>query len=180
MKWLAVLLLMISLSDCAKVPRVGVVEDKGTDFPVVVMEGQPHWLQTAHDYMALSAQQALAEMATLPKDRSAPFERYRYALLNQQLRDKAGWIRARDTLRILSQDTELDQEFRWLAKLLLDYNQAMINAQARHHQMAWELASSQIAQQELRDKIRALTDLEQSISQRKGIVVQGRGLSVDE
>jgi len=56
----------------------------------------------------------------------------------------------------------------------------MINAEARHHQMAGELTSSQLAQQELRDKIRALTDLEQNISLRKGKVAQEGGFSADE
>ncbi len=181
MKWLAVLLLLIvNLSGCTLLTQQGGTGGRDSYLSVVDVEKQTHWLKTAHDYMDLSPKQALAKIKTLPSNRSNPFERYRYALLNQQLRDRTGWVRARDTLRLLSKDENLEREFRWLTEVLLDYNQAMINAEERQHQMAVELTSSQAAQQELSDKIQALTNLEQKISVRKGKVAEMKGLLDDE
>lgn len=178
MKWLAVLLLLIvNLSGCTLSTQQG---GRGSYLSVVDLEKQTHWLKTAHDYMDLSPKQALAKIKTLPSNRSNPFERYRYALLNQQLRDRTGWVRARDTLRLLSKDENLEREFRWLTEVLLDYNQAMINAEERQHQMAVELTTSQAAQQELSDKIQALTNLEQKISVRKGKVAEMKVFLDDE
>ena len=128
------------------------------------------WVQTAHASTQLSPAQALERISELETRKMSPYERFRYAALNQQLNDRTGWIRARDTLRDLAHERTLPDNLQQLATLLQQHNQAMINAEARRHQMAQELDAAQVAQQALETKIQALTNLEQQISNRKELV----------
>lgn len=125
------------------------------------------WLQVVSETEELSPEQALAEIAELDTHMSTRFQRFRYAVLNQRLHDRAGWIRARDTLRELTEAHSLEVDELRLATMLMQYNQEMINAEARQHQMAKELDATQLAQRQLEQKIQALTSLEQNISIRK-------------
>ena len=128
------------------------------------------WVQTAHASTQLSPAQALERISELETRKMSRYERFRYAALNQQLNDRTGWIRARDTLRDLAQERTLPVNLQQLATLMQQHNQAMINAEARRHQMAHELDEAQVAQQALEQKIQALTNLEQQISNRKELV----------
>ena len=128
------------------------------------------WVQTAHASTQLSPAQALERISELETHEMSHYERFRYAALNQQLNDRTGWIRARDTLRDLAHERTLPDNLQQLATLLQQHNQAMINAEARRHQMAQELDAAQVAQQALETKIQALTNLEQQISDRKELV----------
>jgi len=92
---------------------------------------------------------------------------FRYALLNQQLNEREGWIRSRDAYRYLLATETLGKELRGLTKLLLKYNQNMINWDTRYSKVQIQLKESEAMQQVLEEKIQAITNLEQSISGRK-------------
>ena len=147
---------------------------------VVELDQLVLWLQTAYALMQLSPAQALERISELETRNMSAFERFRYAALNQQLNDRTGWIRARDTLRDLSQERGLRDNLKQLASLLQQYSQAMINAEARRHQIAHELDDSQVAQQALKQKIEALTNLEQHLSHRKELVTDAQELDPEQ
>ncbi len=143
-------------------PATGSLQPEVVDLDQLVL-----WVQTAHASTQLSPAQALERISELETRKMSHYERFRYAALNQQLNDRTGWIRARDTLRDLAQERTLPDNLQQLAILLQQHNQAMINAEARRHQMAHELDAAQVAQQALEQKIQALTNLEQQLSNRK-------------
>lgn len=150
---------------------------------VTEIEQVNYWLETTDRVMAYSPAQALQYLNLYQGTEQRPvteYDHFRYALLNQQLRERSGWIRARDTLRQLHDSEQLKPELRWLIAILLDYNQRLINAEERRHQMALELDASQREQRELQQKITALTNLEEKMSIRKEQVNEARDQSANE
>lgn len=142
------------------------------------------WLGEISRLMAFSEEQAEAELQqTFTSAAQQPERLFRYALLNQQLKDRLGWIRARDSLQQLSAHADLSMPLLALVRLLEFHNQAMINADSRQtrllnalqeeqqqrQRLAAELLLSQQQVVELSQKIEALTNLERSMSIRRAL-----------
>jgi len=135
--------------------------------PVLSAEQRYYWLRLADLYMELMPAQAQQRLDEIGDEEKTILQWYRYALLNQQLNDRLGWIRARDAFRYVLASENLSQELYGLTKLLLKYNQNMINWDARYNKVKIELKESEAMQQVLEEKIQAITNLEQSMSSRK-------------
>lgn len=140
--------------------------------PVLSAEQRYYWLRIADLYMALTPTQAQQRLDQIGDEEKTNLQWYRYALLNQQLNNRVGWIRARDAFRRVIASESLSQELYGLTKLLLKYNQNMINWDARYSKVKIELKESEAMQQVLEQKIQAITTLEQSISSRKEQVAE--------
>lgn len=131
------------------------------------------WLQIAFTTMQLTPAQALEQLAVFPSSREKPVDRFRFGLLNQRLNDRTGWVRARNTMRELGRDQQLDPQLVHLVNIFMQYNQSMINAEARQHLMAQDLEKVREEQRALQEKIEALTSIEQNISTRKELTADG-------
>ncbi len=140
--------------------------------PVLSAEQRYYWLRIADLYMELTPTQAQQRLDELGDEEKTTLQWYRYALLNQQLNDRAGWVRARDAFRYVLATESLSQDLYGLTKLLLKYNQNMINWDARYSKVTIELKESEAMQQVLEEKIQAITNLEQSMSSRKEQTVE--------
>ncbi len=140
------------------------------------------WLRQLDETMKLNEEQAEQQLKEMTGKKSKDPERlFQYALLNQQLHDRLGWIRARDSLRELQQQGGMSANLETLVTLLLFHNQQMINNDVRHTRLlealdqeqqwrestAQALLRSQVQATELSEKIKALTTLEKSISIRR-------------
>ncbi|MEH6472675.1 MAG: hypothetical protein V7752_15635 [Halopseudomonas sp.] len=160
--------------------------------PVVTHPEPPvhDWLQRVRSTMQLSEEQTQAELQQFSGNKTKqPELLFRYALLNQQLKDRLGWIRARDSLQQLAARPELSAEQLQLAQLLQFHNQSMINADARQARLLGALeerietlhttaAALQLSQQqviELSEKIEALTNLEENMSIRRALTSEPAG-----
>lgn len=138
--------------------------------PVVELEQVIYWLETADSYMQLSPEKAQQRLERIQDaGKGSDVQLFRYALLNQQRLNRNGWVRARDAFRELSTRSSLNAEIQWLARILLAYNQAMINRDDRQDKLTRALGESNAARMKLEAKIEALTNLEESISIRKGL-----------
>lgn len=165
---------LLSLGGCqfAAVPTdnqqpIAPVVDVGEGSVATQKEPIIEWLGVAVETAQMSPAQALEELSALEGSGESEIDRFRFAMLNQQLDDRTGWIRARNTLRKLIREDNLDAQVTGFVTLLMQYNQSLINAEARQHLMAKELESAQDEQRQLQDKLNALTTLEESISTRK-------------
>ncbi|MEH6822529.1 MAG: hypothetical protein V7629_01300 [Motiliproteus sp.] len=154
-----------------------------------------HGLNEVERSLTLTEEQAQAELQVLTKGKiDKPNRIFIYALLNQQLKDLPGWIRARDSLQQLSVNSELSAPLLQLVRLLQFHNQSMINADARqtrllqalreddekHQELVAELQLSQQQVIELSNKIEALTNLEKSMSIRRALTTDTpKGLADD-
>jgi len=136
------------------------------------------WLDTARSFQSVSPQEARLRLDQI-KEVSDTLLSFKRALLYQQLSQLEGWVNARDLFRELANDTTLDRNQRDLAQLYQSYNQANINAQQQlqnkdrllaSQQQQIESLQNQISELEL--KVKALTTLEQSISDRKAQSVE--------
>ncbi|MFT6914699.1 MAG: hypothetical protein ACJAWL_000995 [Motiliproteus sp.] len=165
-----------------------------------VVEAQTHadldlWLSELSRLLALNEEQAEAQLQqAVTSQAELPQRLFRYALLNQQLKDRLGWIRARDALQQLAADAQLSLSLLSLVQVLQFHNQAMINADARHtrllnalqeenlqqQQLAAELRVSQQEVFELSQKIDALTNLEKSMSIRRALTTDTPKGTVDD
>ena len=132
------------------------------------------WLHEADGALQLSARDARAELASRQAESSTPAERYRVALLHQQLGEWNSWVLARDTMRQLRADETLPPDVRRLAGLLEIFNQSRINAHQQRTELRKTLAGQEelLAQrqrevQALEEKIRSLTNLEDSMHKRR-------------
>ena len=171
---------LLLLSGCQQL----VVND-GSNGPPPRVEEKVYsdWLGLMAQILSLSDEQLQQQLKAIGKKPKAPRQLFRYALLNQQLNDRLGWIRARDSLRQLLKSTELSPADRSLLTMLQQHNQAMINAHARYsrllealeqgqqeqQQLAQALADSEAKSAQLAQKIRALTNLEKSMSIRRAL-----------
>jgi len=135
--------------------------------PVLSAEQRYYWLRIADLYMELTPTQARQRLDAIGDEEKTTLQWYRYALLNQQLNNRAGWIRARDAFRYVIASESLSQELYGLTKLLLKYNQSLINWDARYSKVKMELKESEGMQRVLEEKIQAITNLEQNMSSRK-------------
>ncbi len=155
----------------------------------------PGWLLEVDRLMKLNEEQLQRELQSFAdKSPDQPKQLFRYAILNQQLKDRLGWIRARDSLRKLSTSDKLSDDLVLLVQLLQFHNQSMINADARksrlvsaleeglqHQQVITEeLETSRRQTEQLTEKIKALTNLEKSMSIRRALTTDTPGESVNE
>ncbi len=188
------LLLLVGGCQTLKPAQVS-VEEK-----VEVVEVQRHkildlWLQQTQQIMSMNQEQLQQQLKT--KSMTKPIKSddlFRYALLNQQLKDRLGWIRARDSLRLLKKSSEITDELASMVDILLLHNQSMINADARESRLHEALSQSQNQQQivvealqqshqktlALEKKIAALTSLERSMSIRRALTTDAPKESVNE
>ena len=175
MRILVVLLVGALLAGCegaqplppAPAPVLPQTPDPGT---VMLSE----WLREADSALRLSAREARVQLASRQAESSSPGERYRVALLHQQLGEWNSWALARDTMRALRADETLPPDVRRLAGLLEAFNQSRINAQQQRMELREALAAQaelaaakQREVQALEEKIRSLTNLEDSMHQRR-------------
>jgi len=165
MKYFMVALVLLLSTGCSSIQRD--YYENWEREPVLSAEQRYYWLRIADLYMELTPTQAQQRLDKIGDEEKTTLQWYRYALLNQQLNDRAGWVRARDAFRYVLATESLSQELYGLTKLLLKYNQNMINWDARYSKVKIELKESEAMQQVLEEKIQAITNLEQSMSTRK-------------
>ena len=165
MKHLMVALIMLLCVGCESLQTA--YYDDWERGPALTVEQRHYWLRIADFYMELTPTQAQQRLDKIDNEEKTNLQWFRYALLNQQLNEREGWIRSRDAYRYLLTTETLGQELRGLTKLLLKYNQNMINWDARYNKVQIQLKESEAMQQVLEEKIQAITHLEQSISSRK-------------
>jgi len=165
MKYFLVVLILLLIAGCSSIQRD--YYENWEREPVLSAEQRYYWLRIADLYMELTPTQAQQRLNEIGDEEKTALQWYRYALLNQQLNELAGWIRARDAFRQVVAMESLSQELYGLTKLLLKYNQNMINWDARYSKVKIELKESEAMQQVLEEKIQAITKLEQSMSSRK-------------
>lgn len=170
MKYFVVIIVMLLGSGCNAL-QTDYYEDWNRA-PVLSAEQRYYWLRIADFYMELTPVQAQQRLDEITNEEKTTLQWYRYALLNQQLNTSAGWIRARDAFRNVLASETLSDELHGLTKLLLRYNQNMINWDARYSKVTIELKESEAMQQVLEEKIQAITNLEKNISSRKEQVIE--------
>ncbi|WP_207061494.1 hypothetical protein [Motiliproteus sp. SC1-56] len=123
------------------------------------------WLAVLEQSLLMEPAQARALMVPLEPG-TEPLLVFHQALLHQQQDDRRGWIGARDLLREL-----LEQEHppgvRPLLQMLLTHNQALINALQQRTNLGEQLKSTRAERDALEEKIRALTNLERRLDDRK-------------
>lgn len=135
--------------------------------PTLTAEQRHYWLRIADLYMELTPHQARQRLDKISDKEKTSLQWFRYGLLNQQLAERAGWIRARDAFRHVLASQNLGQDVKGLVKLLLRHNQSMINWEARYSKATLQLQESENMQRVLEEKIQAITNLEQNMSSRK-------------
>lgn len=170
MKFFLVALVLLLSAGCSSLQRD--YYENWEREPVLSAEQRYYWLRIADLYMELTPTQAQQRLDELGDEEKTTLQWYRYALLNQQLNERAGWVRARDAFRYVLATESLSKDLYGLTKLLLKYNQNMINWDARYSKVTIELKESEAMQQVLEEKIQAITNLEQSMSSRKEQTVE--------
>ncbi len=173
----AILLLALLLGGCQMQQR------QPYDTSMSIPSQLTAWINYSERFLDMSSAEAETRLAYMPEEKPAEdFRLFHYALLNQQLHTRMGWIRARDSLRLLG-ERELSDELRVLVALLEAHNQQMINFDARqsrlqqqltelrtqHQQTEQSLQESELRAQQLTQKIEALTQLENSMSIRRNL-----------
>jgi hypothetical protein len=138
------------------------------------------WLALQRDVQAMGAEQAQSELGRISAPKTAD-ELFYFALLNQRVEAYGNWTLARDKFRELRTAPGLTDQQRQLASILEQYNQNRINwfksrelvedekrsLEGENQALRDELASAESERLLLEEKIRALTDLETSISTRR-------------
>lgn len=116
--------------------------------------------------MGMNAEQLTISLAAIAQPASTD-ELFYYGLLKQGTQSYDDWVFARDIFRQLRQNETLPVEQQQFAGIFEEHIQARINAY--HRQEALQKQLSDIQQQNvlLEDKIKAITDLEATISTRK-------------
>jgi hypothetical protein len=131
-----------------------------------------NWLELQREVSAMSIEEVDQQLTELGKPKGTQ-QLFYFGLLNQQLDAFTKWTQARDVFRQLDEDTSLDEEQRSLAAILERYNQSRINWYLQRRQLLEnnetlqaELGASREENKLLEQKIKAITDLETSISTR--------------
>lgn len=123
------------------------------------------WLAVLENSLALTPEQAQERLTPLNPDVD-PLVLFHQVLLNQRLGERESWVWARDRLRELLEQGH-PPGVRPLLELLLEYNQAMINAAQREVNLQQKLQGASEERDRLQEKIRALTNLERRLDDRK-------------
>jgi hypothetical protein len=131
-----------------------------------------NWLELQREVSAMSIEEVDQQLTDMGEPKG-PQQLFYFGLLNQQLDAFTKWTQARDVFRQLDEDTGLDEEQRSLAAILERYNQSRINWYLQRRQLLEnnetlqaELGASREENKLLEQKIKAITDLETSISTR--------------
>ncbi len=132
----------------------------------------PNWLELQREVSAMSVEEVNQQLTELGEPKG-PQQLFYFGLLNQQFDAFTKWTQARDVFRQLDEDTSLDQDQRSLAAILERYNQSRINWYLQRRQLIErneslqaELGSTRKENTLLVQKLKAITDLETSISTR--------------
>jgi hypothetical protein len=139
-----------------------------------------NWLAYQRDVDSMNAEQAWSELGGISAPETTD-ELFYFALLNQKVEAYGNWTLARDKFRELRAAPGLTDPQRQLASILEQYNQCRINwfkrrelveeenllLEDENQALRVELASAESQRLLLEEKIRALTDLETSISTRR-------------
>lgn len=165
-------LFLVTLAGCVAQPQTPT--ERPTDELTCTCVQLQNMLDQQDTVSTMSAGEITEQLASLGQPKGAQ-QLFYFGLLNQQLDAFAAWTRARDAFRELAADTGLAREQRDLAAILERYNQSRINWYQQHRQvlanyetLQAELGASQEENKLLQHKIKAITDLETSISTRKG------------
>lgn len=165
------LLACLTLAACtATAPAVTApVEPVAKAPPILPVQ---RWLRWQDTVSTMSAEQ-LSTAVEGTAEPSTPNQSFYYGLLRQQSDAYDGWVRARDIFRQLTENEELTRGERRLAALLERYNQSRINwyqsrevLRAQHVELEAKVAVLQQQNRLLEQKIKAITELEATISTR--------------
>lgn len=164
---------VVFLSGCQVKPQPSQLESQLRSQFNVVGKGQTElWIALMANVMAYDQEQAEDAFNSFNKPLNEPLELYRYGLVNQQLADRMGWIRARDSFRALA-STKLSQELLALVMQLERHNQKMINADARNTRLIQAISQSDIQQKALAEELEisqhALAKLQQQLEALKAV-----------
>ena len=159
---------LVTLAGCAT-PSQPTLE---TTAKVATSTQLQNWLELQREVSAMSIEEVDQRLAELGEPKGTQ-QLFYFGLLNQQLDAFTKWTQARDVFRQLDEDTGLDEEQRSLAAILERYNQSRINWYLQRRQLLEnnetlqaELGASREENKLLEQKIKAITDLETSISTR--------------
>lgn len=165
------LLVVLALAACTTPPPVVIAPVE----PVTKPQTLPvqRWLRWQDAVSTMSDEQLSTALEGTAKPGNTNQSFY-YGLLRQQADGYDGWVEARDIFRQLVENEELSRGQKRLASLLERYNQSRINwYQSRDElRLQYEALEAQAAElqeqnQLLEQKIKAITDLEATISTRK-------------
>jgi hypothetical protein len=168
-----VVLFLVTMCGCAVQQQPQVPMDAPAHAQTCIHTQLQKWLDLQHVVSTMSTAKLEQQLISLGEPRGR-WQLFYFGLLNQQLDAFASWTKARDTFRQLATDAGLDKEQRDLAAIFLRYNQTRINWYLQHSQLLKDhesLNAKLIVSQEenklLEQKIKAITDLETSISTRR-------------
>lgn len=170
---LLLMVLLTLLYGCQVKPQYSDLESQAMSASNATGHAQTElWIALMATVMAYDQEQAEAAFKTFKKPFSEPLELYRYGLVNQQLADRMGWIRARDSFRSLA-NMPISQELLTLVTQLQQHNQKMINADARNNRLIQAISQSDEQQQalvlELEESQQALDKLQQQLEALKAV-----------
>lgn len=130
------------------------------------------WLRWQEAVSTMSAEQLSTALEGTAEPNN-PNQLFYYGLLRQQSDAYDSWVRARDIFRQLTANEDLSSGQRRLAALLERYNQSRINwyqsrdeLRLQYEELEVKVANLQAQNQLLTQKIKAITDLEATISTR--------------
>ncbi len=130
------------------------------------------WLALSARTTTMETSEIVAELVKLGRPQDAT-EKFYFGLLNQQLSTAANWRQARNAFREIRRDTALNTEQRRLAGILEQHNIGKLDNNADRKgllrtQASLEASLAEKSQENLQllEKIRAITDVEESMSTR--------------
>ena len=166
------LLLCLMLSACISPAPVVVAPVEPAAKPAQIPAVQ-RWLRWQDAVSTMSDEQLSTALEGTAEPGNANQSFY-YGLLRQQADAYDDWVEARDIFRLLAENDELSRGQRRLADLLERYNQSRINwyqsreeLRLQYEELEAQVAEIQQENQLLQQKIKAITDLEATISTRK-------------
>ena len=163
-------LVLVTLAGCATLPQPTIATPAGA----ATCSHLQNWLELQREVSSMSNEKVEQQLANLGKPKGHQ-QLFYFGLLNQQLDTFTKWTPARDVFRQLAEDAGLAKEQRSLAAILERYNQSRINWYLQRRELlennetlTTKLRASLEDNELLERKIQAVTDLETSISTRKG------------
>lgn len=142
-------------------PAPVTVAEPEVEVPAALMT----WLAVLDETLALEPEEAQKRLTPLNPE-AGSLVLFHQVLLNQRLGERESWIWARDRLRQLLERTH-PPGVRPVLQLLLVHNQTMINASQREANLRQQLEVASAERDRLKEKIRALTNLERRLDDRK-------------
>jgi hypothetical protein len=167
----ALAVVLVLLAACSPYPRdvAGNTRSHGASLSSV-----EQWLELERKVAAMSRQDIVARLVRVNRPESVG-QLYYYGLLNHHLETYGAWTLARDSFREVLESEQLSTAQRQLVTVLEAYEQARINAYLEREALAeqnqslrGEAEAARQLNEELEQKLQALTELETDISTRKG------------